>query len=67
VVNPPLTIKPFTEDAPRIERREINCLKNRGAPMQGPDTQLVIFFALRYGPFLLACFFAGRVAALLLQ
>jgi hypothetical protein len=35
--------------------------------MQGPDTQLVMFFALRYGPFLLACFFAGRVAALLLR
>ena len=35
--------------------------------MQGPDTQLAIFFALRYGPFLLACFFAGRVAALLLR
>jgi len=35
--------------------------------MQGPETQLVMFFMLRYGPFLLACFFAGRVAALLLR
>ena len=35
--------------------------------MQGPDTQLVVLFAMRYGPFLLACYFAGRVAALLLR
>jgi len=35
--------------------------------MQGPETQLAMLFALRYGPFLLACFFAGRVAALLLR
>ncbi|CAN3991766.1 hypothetical protein MCBRY_002592 [Methylocystis bryophila] len=35
--------------------------------MQGPDAQVVMLFAMRYGPFLLACFFAGRVAALLLR
>ena len=66
MVNPPLTIKPFTADAPRIERREKDLIK-MGRVMQGPETQLAMFFALRYGPFLLACFFAGRVAALLLR
>ncbi len=35
--------------------------------MQGPDAEMMMLLAMRYGPFLLACFFAGRVAALLLR
>jgi hypothetical protein len=33
----------------------------------GPDAELVVLFAMRYGPFVLACFCAGRVAAFLLR
>jgi hypothetical protein len=49
-INPLLTIKPFTEDAPRIERREINFLKKWGSANAGARHSISYVFRAALRP-----------------